>query len=31
MYVGGCALWKDVDAETIKLGLATVAATVNHV
>lgn len=30
-YVGGGALWKDVDAEAIKHGLATVGGTVNHV
>lgn len=30
-YVGGGALWKDVDAEAIKHGLAAVGAAVNHV
>jgi FAD/FMN-containing dehydrogenase len=30
-YVGGGALWRDVDTETIKYGLATVGGTVNHV
>lgn len=30
-YVGGGALWKDVDEEAIKYGLATVGGTVNHV
>ncbi|TEB23717.1 FAD-binding domain-containing protein [Coprinellus micaceus] len=29
-YVGGGALWRDVDTETIKYGLATVGGTVNH-
>ncbi|TFK19453.1 FAD binding domain-containing protein [Coprinopsis marcescibilis] len=29
-YVGGGALWKDVDEEAIKFGLATVGGTVNH-
>ncbi|TFK28966.1 FAD binding domain-containing protein [Coprinopsis marcescibilis] len=29
-YVGGGALWRDVDAEAIKFGLATVGGTVNH-
>ncbi|KAG5650539.1 hypothetical protein H0H81_011882 [Sphagnurus paluster] len=29
-YVGGGALWKTVDEETAKYGLATVAGTVNH-
>ncbi|KAJ2917522.1 hypothetical protein MD484_g2892, partial [Candolleomyces efflorescens] len=29
-YVGGGALWRDVDAEAIKYGLATVGGTVNH-
>ncbi|TEB33206.1 FAD-binding domain-containing protein, partial [Coprinellus micaceus] len=30
-YVGGGAVWKDVDTAAIKHGLATVGATVNHV
>ncbi|THU93186.1 FAD-binding domain-containing protein [Dendrothele bispora CBS 962.96] len=30
-YVGGGAVWKDVDKETMKYGLATVGGTVNHV
>ena len=30
-YVGGGAVWKDVDVEAIKYGLATVGGTVNHV
>ena len=30
-YVGGGALWRDVDAEAIKYGLATVGGTINHV
>jgi hypothetical protein len=30
-YVGGGALWRDVDAEAIKYGLATVTGTVNQV
>lgn len=30
-YVGGGALWGDVDKEAIKYGLATVGGTVNHV
>ena len=30
-YVGGGALWRDVDAEAMKHGLATVGGTVNHV
>lgn len=30
-YVGGGAVWKTVDAEAIKHGLATVGGTVNHV
>lgn len=30
-YVGGGAVWKDVDTVAIKHGLATVGATVNHV
>ncbi|TFK28951.1 FAD-binding domain-containing protein [Coprinopsis marcescibilis] len=29
-YVGGGALWRDVDAEAIKFGLAGVGGTVNH-
>ncbi|RXW25440.1 hypothetical protein EST38_g388 [Candolleomyces aberdarensis] len=29
-YVGGGALWRDVDAEAIKYGLATVGGTINH-
>ncbi|KAJ2913687.1 hypothetical protein MD484_g6727, partial [Candolleomyces efflorescens] len=29
-YVGGGAVWKDVDVEAIKYGLATVGGTVNH-
>ena len=29
-YVGGGALWADVDRETIKYGLAGVSGTVNH-
>ena len=31
IHVGGGALWKDVDHEAIKFGLATVGGTVNHV
>jgi FAD/FMN-containing dehydrogenase len=30
-YVGGGALWRDVDAEAMKYGLATVGGTINHV
>jgi FAD/FMN-containing dehydrogenase len=30
-YVGGGAVWKSVDTEAIKYGLATVGGTVNHV
>lgn len=30
-YVGGGAVWKTVDVEAIKYGLATVGGTVNHV
>lgn len=30
-YVGGGAVWGDVDKEAIKYGLATVGGTVNHV
>ncbi|KAF5361195.1 hypothetical protein D9758_009025 [Tetrapyrgos nigripes] len=30
-YVGGGAVWRDVDKESIKYGLATVGGTVNHV
>lgn len=30
-YVGGGAVWKTVDTEAIKYGLATVGGTVNHV
>jgi len=30
-YVGGGAVWRDVDCEAIKYGLATVGGTVNHV
>ncbi|KAH6909363.1 FAD binding domain-containing protein [Coprinopsis sp. MPI-PUGE-AT-0042] len=29
-YIGGGALWKDVDEEAIKYGLASVGGTVNH-
>lgn len=29
-YVAGGAVWRDVDAEAIKYGLATVGGTVNH-
>ncbi|KAH6909364.1 FAD binding domain-containing protein [Coprinopsis sp. MPI-PUGE-AT-0042] len=29
-YIGGGAIWKDVDEEAIKYGLATVGGTVNH-
>ncbi|TEB23719.1 FAD binding domain-containing protein [Coprinellus micaceus] len=29
-YVGGGALWRDVDAEVMKYGLATVGGTINH-
>ena len=30
-YVGGGALWEDVDKAAIQYGLATVGGTVNHV
>lgn len=29
-YVGGGAVWKDVDEEGMKYGMATVGGTVNH-
>ena len=31
IHVGGGALWRDVDQEAIKFGMATVGGTVNHV
>jgi len=31
VHVGGGALWRDVNQETIKFGMATVGGTVNHV